>query len=373
MENTKDKTFWPKNLRPYMTKSNSKAIFQILNTLIPFVFIWALYSNLVQQSLLWAIPFGILMAMLILRSFVLMHDCGHNALFKSNQANKFFGYLLGVVTGMPQYVWSKHHAYHHKTNGDWEKYQGPLSVISTEKYSQLSDRQKIAYRVFRHPALFVPFGGFLYVFFNPRFNWIVGLIKLSGNILKTLLSGSPSKAFQMLKELPSKKWKTPKEFLHQSYNNITLFVIYYFMVQAIGAAEFFSAYILSLTLSGGVGILLFTVQHNFEHAYASDTTRNDYDLAALEGTSYLKLPRFLNWLTADIAYHHVHHLSSTIPNYNLVECHKEFKPYFKSVRRISLKEIPHSLNYLLWDSDNEQLITIKELESSQEVQKFSPA
>lgn len=364
MQDRVDKIFWPKKLKPYMVKSNPRATLQVLNTLVPYVLLWILYSQLIQHSFLWFIPFGLIMALFMLRIFVLMHDCGHNALFRSNRANKLVGFLLGVLTGMPQYVWSKHHAYHHKTNGDWEKYQGPLSVITVKKYKQLSTTQKKIYRVLRHPALFVPVGGFLYVLFNPRFNWFVGLIKLSFDILKTLITESPSKAYQMLSDVPSNKWKTPKEFRHQSYNNLTLLTIWFLMIQALGIDEFFSVYVLTLTLSGGFGILFFTVQHNFEGAYASDTARNNYDQAAIAGTSYLKLPAWLNWFSADIAYHHVHHLSSTIPNYNLTQCHRDFKDHFQSVKRISMKEIPHSLSYLLWDPETEKLISIQEVEQT---------
>lgn len=362
MQTITDKTFWPKSLKPYMAKSNAKGAFQVFNTFIPFALLWVVYAQVVQDSLLWAIPFACVMALFVLRFFVLMHDCGHNALFKSNRINKIVGYLLGVITGMPQYVWSKHHAYHHKTNGDWEKYQGPLSVITTQEFAKLSPKQKKLYRLVRHPVLFVPIGGFLYVLFNPRFNWFVGLMKLSVDVLKNFLLGNFQKANQLLKNVPSKKWKTPKEFRHQSYNNITLLTVWFFMIQALGAAEFFSVYVLTLTLSGGFGILFFTVQHNFEGAYASDTARTDYDRAALEGTSYLKLPGWLNWFSADIAYHHIHHLSSTVPNYNLVQCHRDFKDHFQKVRRISIKEIPHSLNYLLWDPELEKLVSIKEFE-----------
>lgn len=367
MEQKFDKSFWNKSLRPYLVKSDSTAWIQILNTVIPYAILWYLYAQFVGQYEWIVFPFIIVMAFFILRFFVLMHDCGHNALYHTGKFNKIVGLLLGVLTGMPQYVWSKHHAYHHKTNGDWEKYQGPLSVITTDEYAKLSDRQKKMYSVFRHPALFVPLGGFIYVLFNPRFNWMVGLIKLSFDVLKTVLLGSPKKAWALIKECPSKKWKSPKEFRHMTYNNLILLSLWYVMCQSIGVAEFFTLYVASLSLAGGLGILFFTVQHNFENSYACNTANTNYYKAALEGTSYLKLPAWLNWFTADIAYHHVHHLSSVIPNYQLRRCHNDFRPYFKDVKRVGMSEILPSIKYLLWDQKKEALISIEEFESRQSV------
>lgn len=356
MEN--DKKAWREALAPYTVKSNTIAVQQILVTFLLYALVWYFYGQVITSSLWLALPFSLLMAMFVLRFFVLMHDCGHGSLFTSPKVNKFVGYLLGVITGMPQYVWSKHHAYHHTTNGNWEKYKGPLSVISTEEYAKLSDRQKTFYRVFRHPLSFVTLGGFIYVLFNPRFNWIVGLIGLVGKIISTAFTVSLAEAYKVAKTCPSKKWKTPKEFRHMTYNNLLLLTLWYFMIQWLGALNFFTVYVLTLTLSGGLGILFFTVQHNFEHSYASDTERVNYFKAALAGTSYLKLPKLLNWFTADIAYHHIHHLSTAIPNYNLAACHKALESHFTDVKRISIKDIPHSVQFILWDRDKEVLVSV---------------
>lgn len=357
-----DKKFWREKIEPFTQKSNAKAWWQVLSTITLFAGLWVAYYFTKDISGLLVIPFALVMAFFILRFFVLMHDCGHGSLFASNKVNKFVGYLLGVLTGMPQYVWSKHHAYHHTTNGNWEKYKGPLSTISTQEYSKLSAKEQKLFKTVRNPLAFVPIGGFLYVFFNPRFNWMVGLIKLKMEIFKNLVFFRFSKVSELLREVPSKKWKTPEEFWHMTYNNLTLIAFWALMVPVFGAYDFFILHIMSLSLAGGLGILFFTVQHNFEHSYASDSAKVDYVRASLEGTSYLKLPALLNWFTADIAYHHIHHLSTSVPNYNLKACHRALKPHFSMVKRISLAEIGQSIKYLLWDQEKEHLVSIAEFE-----------
>src|SRR5690242_15295042 len=124
-----DANFWREKLAPYTVKSNAIGAGQVLLTLTPFVLLWVGYAYCVQISRWFALPFCLLASLFILRFFVLMHDCGHYSLFKSRRANQIVGYLLGVLTGMPQFVWSKNHAHHHNTNGDWVRYGGVFNII----------------------------------------------------------------------------------------------------------------------------------------------------------------------------------------------------------------------------------------------------
>jgi omega-6 fatty acid desaturase (delta-12 desaturase) len=350
-----EKKIWRDRLGPYTEKSDAKAVWQIVITLIPFLAIWAIYIKFLPHSFWSVLGMAFVISFFVLRFFVLLHDCGHDSLFKTRFANKFFGYVMGVITGMPQYVWSKHHAYHHKTNGNWEKYHGPFNIISTEEYSKLSPGRQHFYWLWRHPFFLLP-GGFYYVLFNPRFSWIKGCLQWAFNILRTLVT-SPSKTLEVIKSCESRYWKTPKECLHMSFNNLTLIPIWILMSNAIGAYNFFIFYGLTLTFSGGLGILFFTVQHNFEGSYGTDTMRINYFKAAIEGTSFLILPKILNWFTGDIAFHHIHHLSTSVPNYNLSRCHEDLKEFFGEVKKVSLSDIPHSLKYQLWDKEKELIVS----------------
>jgi omega-6 fatty acid desaturase (delta-12 desaturase) len=124
----------------------------------------------------------------------------------------------------------------------------------------------------------------------------------------------------------------------------------------------FLLYVTTLSLTGGIGILLFTFQHNFKNSYATDTNQVDYHRAALEGTSFFIFPRILNWFTADTGHHHVHHLSSSIPNYQLAKCHNDLFEDFKNVTQIRLKDIPNSMHFLLWDKEKRQIVSTKDHE-----------
>ena len=116
----------------------------------------------------------------------------------------------------------------------------------------------------------------------------------------------------------------------------------------------------SVSLAGGAGIVLFTVQHNFRHAYASDNQRWDYYAGVIKGTSFLILPGWLNWFTANIGYHHIHHLSARIPNYSLVKCHTEFRHLFADVTRVSLSRVHEAVKYILWDQRAQRIISVAE-------------
>jgi len=293
-----------------------------------------------------------------------MHECGHGSLFKNPAYNMGFGFLFGVLTGMPQYVWSKHHAYHHATNGNWTKYRGPLSTLSTEEFSKLSRVQQSAYQYKRHMVV-APMGGFMYLIFNPRCTWLVGSVFLLIHIVKQKLRNNNQPISVLISNYPTRYWTTSKEYWHIFWNNIVLLSLWIVMISWIGPIAFFTIYLISTSLAGAGGLILFTVQHNFEHSYASQDEGWDYDLAALEGSSYLVLPKLLNWFTANIAYHHVHHLSASIPNYHLARCHEDNKDSFKEVKRIHLTEIPFQLNHILWDKENRRIISCGEYRQQQ--------
>ena len=296
--------------------------------------------------------------LLLLRVFALMHECGHGALFASRALNRGFGFVYGVISGMPQYVWSQHHEYHHRNNGNWEKYRGPLTTLSTHEYAALSPAQQKRYRRMRHLA-FAPLAGFVYLIFNPRVNWVKGNVQLLAHMVR----GRSPATFQ------TRYWKTWREYRHMSANNLVLISAWIVLSHLVGTGNFFAIYLSTLSISGGVGILLFTVQHNFDQSYAAPTATWSYDQGALHGTSFLVLPGWMNWCTANIGYHHVHHLSSAIPNYRLVACHKENAELFVDVPRITLRQVPAAVSCLLWDPEAERIISFAEYERTAVAQR----
>ena len=108
-----------------------------------------------------------------------MHECGHGSLFRSHWLNRASGFILGVVSGMPQYVWSQHHNYHHAHNGNWEKYRGPYTTPSIDEYAAMTNAQQRIYETqVQHRGR--PLSDSIYLIFNPRFTWLKGSIGLVG-------------------------------------------------------------------------------------------------------------------------------------------------------------------------------------------------
>ena len=350
----------PEIIKKYSHKSNLKGLVQNLNTLVPyFALFYLAMISLESQSYWLTAGYTALLSLFIVRVFMLMHDCGHKSMFKTPIFNTLGGFFTGVFVGMPQYVWSQHHAYHHSTNGNWEKYRGPLNILSVKEFSQLTPGQQNKYR-FGRSILLAPFGAFLYFIFNPRFNWMLGSLQFLINIIKKKIK-SPSESFKnIVSTQESRFWKTSTEYLHMTLNNIVLLSIWFAASWYFGTATFFTIYIISLSFAGAAGLIIFTLQHNFEGSYASDTEHWSYYQAALTGTSFFTFPKIINWFGADIAYHHIHHLSANIPNYNLAQCHKEYAHLFEDVPRIRLRDIAKEFKFILWDEDKQKIISVKQ-------------
>lgn len=343
----------------YVQASNASAYAQTLSTLLPLGALWYAVSLSAQISFWLTALLTLPISLFVMRAFLLMHDCGHKSLFRSDRLNQFFGFIFGLVWGMPAYVWSQHHAFHHSTNGNWSKYRGPLSVVPATEYAAMSEKQQRKYRHARSIWI-TPLAGFLYVLWNPRINWLKGTFSLVAHLLKKKIEEPGVSIRTHAAGFKTRYWADANEYWQMFWNNVVLMSIWALMSQLIGAALFFSVYVASTSLAGAAGLVLFTVQHNFEHSYASSDEGWDSVEAAIRGTSFLILPRWLNWFTVDIAFHHVHHLSSKIPNYRLVKCHEEFKHLFLDVTRIMLADVPKSLKCILWDTEQRRIITVEE-------------
>lgn len=328
-------------VKPYEVSDNGTAFFQVLSVVIPYLLLvgLAIWSLKVSYVLTVVLTLGI--SFILARAFVLMHDCGHGSLFETSSLNRLFGFILGVVSGMPQMVWSSRHAYHHATNGNWEKYGGPLGTIPVEKYESLSTLEKYLFQGLRHWWI-APLGGFIYLVANPRIIWVKGtlLALMNWTRVNVFGQGIPEREYY---------WKDRKTYWHMTASNACFLLLAGYLCHEIGVGAFSLIFLTSLSLAGAAGLFLFTAQHNFENSYASGTEGWNYYKAALEGTSYLALPAILNWMTADIGYHHVHHLSSKIPNYRLKRCHEENAEWFAAVPRLYLRHLPYSISCILWD------------------------
>jgi omega-6 fatty acid desaturase (delta-12 desaturase) len=346
-------------VRQHTQPNDAKGLSQVLTTLTALAVLWWLAVASVGISV-WLTTVVILaMSLFSLRVFALMHECGHGSLFRNPRLNRGLGFILGVVAGMPQYVWSRHHHYHHTHNGNWEKYRGPYTTMSVTEYAAMTDVQQRLYHCKCSIAL-APLVGFIYLIFNPRYTWLKGSVALVIHIVRNKIAQPDVSIKAHAASFKTRYWQTGKEYWHMFWNNVVLLSWWAAMCWTCGAALFFPIYVLSVSLAGGAGIVLFTVQHNFEHAYASDSANWDYDTGAISGTSFLILPGFLNWFTANIGYHHIHHLSSSIPSYRLIACHNEYQHLFPSVVRVKLSEVAGAMKCILWDIRAHRIITLAE-------------
>jgi omega-6 fatty acid desaturase (delta-12 desaturase) len=335
----------------YAAPSDRRGSMQMLSVIAPVAGLWVVIS---MTKPLWLVAVEtFLLSLFMLRGFVLMHDCGHGSLFRTRSLNRTSGFLLGVLAGIPQQVWAENHRYHHITNGNWSKYRGPLNVACVTDYLAMDARARRRYRYARD-ILMAPVAGCLYFLVHPRVRWL----RASSLLLRRRLGLTASHESSAGALLPY--CATASQYRHMTWNNLMLFAAWALMAWAVGPLLFFACYLVSGSLAGGYGLILFTVQHNFEHAYASADPGWDRDEAALHGTSFLVLPRWLNWITADAAYHHVHHLCAGVPNYRLAACHNDHELLFSSVRRIGLFEIPAALKHILWDFEARRLVSVAE-------------
>lgn len=338
-----------------------KGLAAAASTLLPIAAMsWAAWHS-TELSYLLTAALTLLMALFLLRAFVLMHECGHGSLFRSGRLNRGFGFVFGVLCGMPQYVWSQHHQFHHAHNGNWHRYRGPLNVAEVGEYQAMSADQQRRYRRARSIWL-APLAGFMYVVLLPRWNLLKGSLGLLRHVAAARRAAPGTPLAELAAAYPTRHWQSLQEWRHMGANNLVLLALWGLLLWWMGPLLFLGFFIVAASLGGAAGLLLFAVQHNFEQSYASGNEGWDYDRGALEGTSFLQLPGWLNWITANIGYHHVHHLSARIPSYCLVACHEENAALFSEVRRIRLAQVPAALRCILWDTPAQRIVSVAELQ-----------
>jgi len=357
-------------IKPFLKRNNFRAFYQIIITIIPIISIWLIVHQIINNPIsilikgFLLIPIIFLLTLLSSRTFSLMHDCGHNSLFNKRKLNRFFGFLLGLVNGIPQKSWSIDHAFHHRNNGNWEIYKGPIDVLSLEDYNALSKREQIFYRISRNWIMIFP-GGFYYLVLKPRLGLIIIIFNFIKDILKETLIKIKKRDFDQLLFINSRV-KPPfsdygnnfSELFELIINNIVVLIGWIFMCKWLGLVFFLSFYSVILTLSAAILICIFFVQHNFENSYAKNTKNWDIVDGAILGSSNLDIPNWLNWFLADISFHSIHHLSERIPNYNLRACHIANKHLLHQSKFLKLSDFSNCFKYIIWDNENEKLIPI---------------
>lgn len=318
---------WKDIVVKYQTPSTPKAIWQIVNTLVPYAFLWYLIYRSLAVSWWWlAIPLAILAGGFLIRIFIIFHDCGHGSFLKSRRANDIVGFIAGLLTFTPYYHWRWEHNIHHATAGHLDRRgTGDVWTMTVQEYLESSRWKRFAYRLARNP--FVLFGV------------------------------APLFLFLVLERFPARK-ANPRERHSVWWMNLAILGMVLGLGSIFGYLNYLIIQLTVLLVAGGVGVWMFYVQHQFEDVYWERGDNWDFTAAALQGSSYYKLPRILQWFSGNIGFHHIHHLSPRIPNYNLQKCH-EADPLFQTVKPITLFSSLKSLTFRLWDEKRKKLVSYR--------------
>ena len=316
------------NVTRFGIASAWRARWQVANSFVPYALLWVAMVYALHISYWLMLPLAILAAGFLARIFIIFHDCGHGSFFQSKRANHTVGAVAGLLNLTPFRHWRWQHALHHGTAGDLDRRgAGDIWTLTVQEYLQSTRWRRFAYRLTRNPMVLFVIAP-LYVFvIHHRF----------------AVATAPKRERQSV-------WRT----------NLSLAAIALLMSLAIGLKAFLLIQLTVVAFSGAAGLWLFYVQHQFEGVYWSRGKEWDYTAAALEGSSFYKLPKVLQWFTGNIGFHHIHHLSPRIPNYHLQRCH-DADPFFKTIKPVTLLASFKSLTYRLWDEQRHRFVGFRDL------------
>jgi acyl-lipid omega-6 desaturase (Delta-12 desaturase) len=317
---------WRELVAPYAKADPRRGWIQLLNTGLPFLLLVAAMLVGADHGV-WAVLVLIVPgAALLVRLFMIQHDCGHGSFFKSRWANDLLGRALGVLTLTPYTFWRSSHAVHHASAGNLDRRGvGDISTLTVREYLALPRWRRIMYRVYRHPVVLFGIG--------PAYQFLLRHRVPTGH--------------------PIRQWR---DWLSILGTDAALTAIVLASALTIGLRPILLSYLPVALLAGSIGVWLFYVQHQFEETYWEPTPRWNFHAAALQGSSFYDLPRILQWMTGYIGFHHIHHLSSRIPNYRLRECFKE-NPELHKAKRLSLLDSLRCPRLVLWDETARKLVS----------------
>ncbi|MDB5080186.1 MAG: hypothetical protein JWP00_2110 [Chloroflexi bacterium] len=332
---------WRQQIAPFRNPTPWRSIWQLANTFIPFIFSWYLMYLSLSYSYWLTLALAPLAAGFHLRLFMIFHDCCHLSFFKSQKANAIIGSICGVFCFTPYYHWRFYHSLHHATTGNLTKRlegeilpltipkymqtNGDVLTLTVKEYLQLTSKQRLGYKVYRWLLLF--------------------------------LVVMPLIIFLVMHRLANSQ--ADKRARYSVYwTNFALVVLTAGLSLVFGFFQVMLVGIPIVAISATVGVWLFYVQHQFEETYWEEATEWNYVTAALQGSSFYKLPLVLQWFTGNIGYHHIHHLNPRIPNYNLQKCH-ESSELFLNTKALTLKSGLRSIFYRLWDEDTQKMVGFK--------------
>jgi len=317
-----------KSVASYAKPDNTRAVKQLINTVLPFLILWYLAYQSLSISVWLAIPTAMLAGGFVIRLFIIFHDCTHGSFTNHKKANRIIGTITGIITLFPFEKWKREHNVHHATSGNLDKRgTGDIWAMTIDEYLASSFWGRLKYRLYRNPILMFGVGPIYLFLVANRFN---------------------------------DKGAKRKERMNTYITNGAIAGLYALLIWAIGWQAFLIVNLPILYVSGVLGIWLFYVQHQFEDSYYEHNDEWDFVRAAVDGSSFYKLPKVFQWVSGNIGYHHVHHLSPRVPNYNLQDAH-DSTPALQHVTTITLKTSLESLRFRLYDTPNKSFVSFKDV------------
>ena len=334
VKKSRPKRVWAAKLAPYRQADDKRAFAELALTMGLFVSFWVLTLVLFQMSV-WLMPLGLIpSAGLLVRVFIIQHDCGHGAMFSTKRLNNWVGRILGVVTFTPYYYWQHTHAIHHAHSGNLDRRGvGDVQTLTIEEYRARSSFGRWAYRALRHPSVMFVIGP-AYVFLLQH-RW-------------------PS-------QLERAGWRP---WVSVMGTNLVIGMAAFGIISQIGWLAFLAVHVAIIATTASIGVWLFFVQHQYEAAQWDRTDEWSHEAAALAGSSYYVLPKPLMWITGNIGIHHVHHVASNIPFYRLPDVLRDH-PELAQMSRLTFRESLRCARLKLWDEGERRLVTFGEAKRRQ--------
>ncbi len=322
---------WREVLKKYQKKNPRKAAWQIITSFGPFIGLWVLMYFSLQWSTWITIGLAIINAFFMVRIFIIQHDCGHQSFLDSRKLNNAIGFVCSFFSSLPYKYWAKVHNFHHGHSGQLEvRDVGDIPFLTVNEFKSKSKWGQFFYRIFRSPVVLFFFAPIFYLFFSNRYPFYFNF----------------------------KSWKGVKRA--QIRNNILITLVYALLAFLIGWKQFLIIQFSLIAIFGIIAFWFFYVQHQHEFAYKQWKENWDFVISAIRGSTYYKLPKLFQWLTGNIGFHHIHHLNSLIPNYNLEKCFRENKFLNKYVTTLTFRESLKLMKHKLWDEEREKMITFLE-------------
>ena len=317
----------------FQAPSARASVLQIFTTVGAYLAVCAVTYVLAGISLWLALPLAPLAAALLVRVFIVQHDCGHGSFFRSRRANDALGFLCSVLTLTPYLSWRRQHAGHHGIWNDLDRRNSGADIYSScltvEEYEALGPWQRRWYRITRHPVF--------------------------ANLIL------PPFVFLVLYRLPfdmPKHWKAERRAVYLT--DLALVALFGGLGFVFGFAQVAAIHLPIMVIASIVGVWLFTVQHRSGHTVWARHDEWNAEKASLEGSTHLCLPRPLRWFTGNIGLHHVHHLNPKVPNYRLQECHDSV-PALRSVPEMGLRSAFRAMFFVLWDERRQRMVRVGEV------------